>query len=204
MRAFRAALTASVTIALTVALWPVTAAAGDDDHLVSTSAYAVAQADGQVSTVADVDRRRTRSDIVRADNVAVAYAHCTDCRSLAVAFQIVFASRRATDIVADNTAVAVNDHCDRCVSQAFAAQFIVASDGKLSLTADGVRQLNEVRQRLRRLAADPPSPAVVDAVVTGLIAQVADVLSTDLRTRVDVHRHRSSQLGTAPPAEAGT
>ncbi len=204
MRAFRAALTASVTAVLTVALWPVTAAAGDDDHLISTSAYAVAQSDGQLSTSTDVDRRRTHSDTVRADNVAVAYAHCTDCRSLAVSIQVVFASGRPDDIVADNTAVAVNDHCVRCVSQAFAAQFIVASDGRLSLTADGVRQLNDIRRQLRRLAADPPPPAVVDATVSDLIAQVTGVLSTDLRTRVDVHRHRSSDVGTAPPTEDET
>jgi putative peptide zinc metalloprotease protein len=58
-------------------------------------------------------------------NEAIAYANCTDCSSLAAAFQVVYIVGQANIIVPINTAVAANYDCERCKTHAIADQLVV-------------------------------------------------------------------------------
>ena len=57
-------------------------------------------------------------------NEAYAIADCTDCTTVAVAFQVIFVIGQADTIVPENIAMAVNYSCDGCTTVALAVQLI--------------------------------------------------------------------------------
>jgi putative peptide zinc metalloprotease protein len=66
----------------------------------------------------------TDSGPVDTRNQAYALASCTDCRTLAVAFQVVLVVGYAQVVTPLNAAVAVNYDCDACVTHALAVQLV--------------------------------------------------------------------------------
>ncbi len=81
-------------------------------------------------------------DTVAQRNEAYALASCSDCRTVAVAFQVVLVVGQADVVVPQNAAVAVNYACVRCVTQALATQLVVTLPARLSPDAEA--QLAEV------------------------------------------------------------
>jgi putative peptide zinc metalloprotease protein len=59
-------------------------------------------------------------------NEAHAYASCTDCAAVAVAFQVVLIMDNAQVVVPQNLAVAANYDCTRCVTAALANQLVLS------------------------------------------------------------------------------
>ncbi|WP_156399892.1 hypothetical protein [Phycicoccus sp. Soil748] len=64
-------------------------------------------------------------------NEAYALASCTDCQTVAVAFQVVVIIGDAHVVVPENIAAAVNYNCVQCVTQALATQLVVTLSGPL-------------------------------------------------------------------------
>ncbi|MFH5821425.1 hypothetical protein [Georgenia sp. AZ-5] len=64
-------------------------------------------------------------------NEAYALASCTDCRTVAVAFQVVLVVGQADVVVPQNLAAAVNYSCVECVTHALATQLVVTLAGPL-------------------------------------------------------------------------
>jgi putative peptide zinc metalloprotease protein len=58
-------------------------------------------------------------------NEAYALASCTDCTTVAVAFQVVLVVGQSDVVTPINVAVAANDGCVRCVTTALAVQLVV-------------------------------------------------------------------------------
>ncbi len=75
-------------------------------------------------------------DTVLDRNEAYALASCSDCRTVAVAFQVVLVVGQADVVVPQNAAVAVNYACVRCVTQALATQLVVTLPASLSPDAE--------------------------------------------------------------------
>jgi len=92
--------------------------------------------------------------VVENQNAAVAYASCTDCRTVAIAIQIVFIAGDADVVSPENVAIAINDGCVACETLAAAYQFVFGTGELMRLTADGRRQINEIRKALRELGRD--------------------------------------------------
>src|SRR6476661_2193923 len=65
-------------------------------------------------------------------NEAYAFASCTDCRTVAVAFQVVLLAGHVDVVVPQNLSGAVNYACVRCVTQALATQLVVSVPGELT------------------------------------------------------------------------
>ncbi|MGA8979934.1 MAG: hypothetical protein WB473_12560 [Pedococcus sp.] len=65
-------------------------------------------------------------------NEAYAFASCTGCQAVAVAFQVVVIVGDAHVVVPENIAAAVNYNCVQCVTQAIATQLVVTLSGPLS------------------------------------------------------------------------
>jgi putative peptide zinc metalloprotease protein len=79
-------------------------------------------------------------------NEAYALASCTDCRTVAVAFQVVLLVGSVDVVVPQNLSVAVNYACVECVTYALATQLVVSlPDG---LSEAGVAELAEVWSEL--------------------------------------------------------
>jgi len=68
-------------------------------------------------------------------NTAYAAASCTDCRTVAVAFQAVFVVGYAQVVTPVNSAVAVNYNCNTCSTNALAIQLAVTLTRSLSESA---------------------------------------------------------------------
>ena len=62
--------------------------------------------------------RHVMSDVVTETNAAVAYNSCTDCASVAIAFEIVLVEGDPSVVSPTNVAIAYNQDCTACVAVA--------------------------------------------------------------------------------------
>ena len=74
-------------------------------------------------------------DTVLNTNEAYAFASCTGCRTVAVAFQVVLISGQADVVVPQNLSAAVNYACVECLTFALATQLVVSVPGELDAAA---------------------------------------------------------------------
>ncbi|MFP5220007.1 MAG: hypothetical protein ACLGIG_09775 [Actinomycetes bacterium] len=103
------------------------AAPGSGDN----QALAVGTTDG--GTVYDVAFALVWADgDVTSSNEAYAFASCTDCTTVAVAFQVVLVVGESSVAVPQNLAAAVNWSCVECVTHALASQLVLTLPDDLS------------------------------------------------------------------------
>ena len=93
-------------------------------------------------------------------NEAHAYASCSDCVAVAVAFQVVLVMDGARVIVPQNLAVAANYQCYRCITAAIASQLVLSLPGEPG--EEDLRALGEVWNRLIHFATRITSYSVTD------------------------------------------
>src|SRR5581483_2930438 len=80
---------------------------------------------------------RATGDTVANQNIALAYASCTSCKTVAIAFQVVLITGDPSTVTPVNEAVAVNYQCTLCSTMAEAVQFVVSTPGPVTFTAEG-------------------------------------------------------------------
>ena len=86
-------------------------------------------------------------------NVAYAYASCTDCRTVAVAVQVVVLEGPVTDFRPANAAVAVNDSCLRCQTYAYGHQVVLSAGRMVELSADAEQRVDQLDHQMDQVAA---------------------------------------------------
>jgi putative peptide zinc metalloprotease protein len=129
-------------------------------------------------------------DDVLSTNEAYALASCRDCRTVAVAFQVVLVLGSVDVVVPQNYAVAANYNCLECVTYALATQLVVSVPGPLDDAA---------RQEL----------AAIWAELQAFGAAIEDVPLADLRARLSEFESRILEVvqrstGVEPATEDGT
>jgi putative peptide zinc metalloprotease protein len=92
-------------------------------------------------------------------NEAWAVASCSNCRTVAVAFQSIFVLGDADVVTPQNIAVAVNYDCQRCETQAIAMQLIATltstpSDEAMSRLEEVWDDLEGLEENIRELSLD--------------------------------------------------
>src|SRR5215212_1341224 len=96
--------------------------------------------------------RHVMGDVVDQTNGAVAYASCTDCAAVAIAFEIVLVESNPDVVTPTNVAIAINENCEMCVAVAEAYQFVLGTGGgPAHFDAEGSRILSEIRRELHSL-----------------------------------------------------
>jgi putative peptide zinc metalloprotease protein len=105
-------------------------------------------------------------------NEAHAYASCSDCVAVAVAFQVVLIMDDAQVIAPQNLAVAANYECYRCITAAIANQLVLSLPGEPA--EEQLRALGEVWGRLLELAGTITS-RTLDDVATQLESFKAEI-----------------------------
>ena len=172
---------------------PLPPAEGDNQAL------AVATADGSVRYDVAFALVWADGDEVLNVNEAHAYASCTDCVAVAVAFQVVLIMDDAHVVVPQNLAVAANYDCYRCITAAIADQLVLSVDDP---GEDQLRTLGEVWGRLVDFAhrITSYSLAEVDAQLEGFKAEIISILGDAVT--VDA-KASAVPTGSATPA-AGT
>ena len=109
----------------------------------------------------------TDDDPVLNVNEAYAFASCSDCVTVAVAFQVVVIVGSADVVVPQNLSAAVNYECFQCITAAIASQLVVTVD-----SLPGVEQqiaLAEVWEEIAAFADTIPTLPLAD-----VIAQLED------------------------------
>lgn len=177
-RTARILLAFTVTAALLLA--PTAAGASDDNVVVATNETA-----GAAVSAASVQYRIVPNGVVDEQNLAYAAARCTDCQTLATAFQLVLVTREFRTFVPRNEAFAANVECDTCLTWATAKQIIVVSDGPATLTGAGHQRMAALEDRLLALEADLPSLTLggLLAELDSAFAELLDIASTEIRSR---------------------
>lgn len=141
-------------------------------------------------------------------NLAFARATCTDCQTLAVAFQVSIYRRGASQVTPQNAAVAVNAGCLRCLTAAWAVQYVIPVNDMSQIPPEVARLAREMDAALREIEGVRPSSDVDVAAAIGRIQAVkadfkefAEYLreSLDRRTESD-----SPSPSLTPPPESPT
>ena len=175
----RRLLALAVLVPLSVALFasPAAADTGDDN-----SAVAVNTEDGASIFRLAFAVRQVANGVIDETNSAYALASCTDCQTIALAFQVVLATADVDVAVPENRAVAYNDQCAECVTYASAMQVVLGFDGPVRFTAEGRQRLAALRQSLRGLEERAPGLTVqqLNAEVQAAKAELIAILDQEL------------------------
>ncbi|MDO9495312.1 MAG: hypothetical protein Q7J48_06395, partial [Nocardioides sp.] len=109
-------------------------------------------------------------------NEAHAYASCTDCVTVAVAFQVVMIMDDAQVVVPQNLAVAANYDCLRCITAAIASQLVLSVGAEPG--EDKLLRLGEVWGRLTQFARNITSYSLTEitAMLDGFQAEIVAIM----------------------------
>jgi putative peptide zinc metalloprotease protein len=193
---------AALAVALGLAIGAPAAAQADN------SAIAINTKDGSSVFKFAFAIRHVAGDVVDETNTAVAYSQCTDCRTTAIAIEIVLVSGSPSTYAPVNQAVAVNYQCTLCNTFAAAYQFVVQGSGPMHFTHDAMWQLKKIRKAIRGLEDQQLDPFQLQAALDPLIQQLQDVLATGLVSGpVDGDENDNQDQGNsgerAPPHQGG-
>src|SRR4051812_6114974 len=119
---------------------PTAASAGDN------AAIAVNTKDGTTVFKVAFAIRHVMGDVVDQTNGAVAYASCTDCAAVAIAFEIVLVEGDPSTVTPTNVAIAINDNCDTCVAVAEANRSALGPAGPAPSDPGAKRTLRAIRR----------------------------------------------------------
>jgi putative peptide zinc metalloprotease protein len=143
--------------------------------------------------------RRTMKDVVDNSNAAVAYASCTDCRTVAVSFQVLLVGGDPSTVTPTNLALAINQNCTSCDTAAFAYQFVLGEPGPLHFTAEGNQRIAALRKHLRDLETTVLTDDQLAAALDAASAELRDILANQV---VAVGKPASDAPAAAPGATA--
>jgi putative peptide zinc metalloprotease protein len=138
-------------------------------------------------------------------NEAYAFASCTGCRTVAVAFQVVLLVGSVPVVVPQNLSGAVNYACVQCVTYALAQQLVVSLPGPLSDKA--ATDLAAVWARVAEFARhleDVPLSEIRDRLA-GFESQILAVVRQDAGNgTAPAQESAADQTGADSTAPAGT
>jgi putative peptide zinc metalloprotease protein len=181
---------------------PTAAYAGDN------AAIAVNTKDGTTVFKVAFAIRHVMGDVVDQTNGAVAYSSCTDCASVAVAFEIVLVEGDPSTVTPTNVAIAFNENCDTCVAVAEAYQFVLGTGGIVHFDSEGNRILSEIRRELHSLRKEDLTLEQLQAKLDDIAARMADVLRNHLvpvgNTKKDAETETTSTPTTTTTPETTT
>ncbi|MEX0789556.1 MAG: hypothetical protein WD178_02130 [Actinomycetota bacterium] len=117
--------------------------------------------------------------VIDETNIAISYASCEGCQTVAVAIQIVLVSSNPESVTPENVAIAINEECASCETMASAYQFVVGTGDKIKLDREGREQIGQIRKAFYDLAveADEGSLSVeqIEARLIPLVEQIKTV-----------------------------
>lgn len=126
------------------------------------------------------DVHRTVNDVVDETNVAISYASCESCQTVALAIQIVLVASDATTVTPQNVAIAINEECTTCETMASAYQFVIGVGGPLKIDSQGRRTIARVRNAFlelgRQIEAGELTAAEIEQKIVALVADIENVI----------------------------
>lgn len=149
--------------------------------------------------------RYVTGEVVDQTNAAVAVASCEECRTVAIAIQVLIVQTDPSIVTPENLALAVNVDCSLCETFALAYQLVLGDGTRLRFTDEGHRQIAEIREALRDLRDQDLSGAELDARADVLVDRLRGVLATELvgvgRPADPTELAREPEQAAQPPAD---
>lgn len=125
--------------------------------------------------------RRVMAGAVDTDNAAVAVSSCSDCRTIAVAIQVVLIFSDPDVVTTDNLALALNVECPSCETMALAYQYVLTTDGPVHFTADGNKAIQDILKQINEIGSNEElALEEIDAQIGALVDQLYAVVDTEL------------------------
>jgi len=144
-------------------------------------------------------------DKVDQRNEAYAFARCTGCRSVAVAFQVVLIVGHSEVIQPANAAVALSYACNSCVTHAVAVQFVatLSREPSPSVLAELTLLESQVEQSRPWIASLPTEQ--IYALLLAVRTRVLQILASDRDDApIATTTAATSDKGTAPAVTDAT
>lgn len=176
---------------------PTAANAGGGDN----AAISVNTKDGTTVFKVAFAIRKVMGDVVDQTNGAVAYASCTDCAAVAIAFEIVLVEGSPSTVTPTNVAIAINENCQTCVAVAEAYQFVLGTGGLVHFDNEGNKILADIRKQLHSLKKQDLTIDQLQAMLDDIAARIAEVLANHL---VPVPGKKTGQQETTTSATTTT
>jgi putative peptide zinc metalloprotease protein len=123
---------------------------------------------------------QTAADTVDSTNVAAAVASCSDCTTVAIAFEGVLVAGNPSTFDPTNLALAYNVNCSGCTTVAEAYQSVVQTSTRVRITGEGRREIAAVRHELDALRTQDLSYDEIVARVAALEQRFAAVLHNEV------------------------
>jgi putative peptide zinc metalloprotease protein len=142
---------------------------------------------------------RASGDVVDNSNAAVAFASCTDCQTVAIAIEVVLILDNPNVITPTNLALAYNYECTDCETLASAFQYVLSTGGPVHFTAEGNREIAQIRYELEQLRkCDTCSIEEIEAKAEELFARLEEVIKTQLVPAGNSGKTPSGGTSTSP------
>jgi putative peptide zinc metalloprotease protein len=151
------------------------------------AAVAINEEDGSSLFKFAFSLTKVTGDVVDNENAAVAYASCENCRTTAIAIQIVLVVGSPSTVTPKNYAISLNENCTLCQTFATAFQFVIGvEDASVGLTRQGERELRQIIREFKGLKREQYTLEEFHAKTQAL----GDRLRTVLKTQLVSKRHR--------------
>jgi putative peptide zinc metalloprotease protein len=144
------------------------------------TAVAVNTKDGATRIKVSFRVVKVKGDVVDQGNAAVAVASCTDCRTIAIAWQLVLVESDPSVVTPTNLALAINIECTDCQTLASAYQWVVGTDGNVRLSDEAKRALAEMRRRLQEILRSDLSIEEIQARLDELAEEFEQLMAAEL------------------------
>lgn len=144
------------------------------------AAIAINNEDGSSLFRFAFDIHRTMNSVIDETNIAISYASCEGCQTVAVAIQIVLVSSDPDSIVPENVAIAINEECTSCETMASAYQFVVGTGDNIKLDKEGRKQIKDIRKAFYDLAKDAEAGGLTNAEIEARLIPLVEQIKTVL------------------------
>lgn len=136
---------------------------------------------------------------VDSTNAAVAYASCTECKTVAAAIQVVLVSGDVDSATPQNLAIAINYDCTECETLAAAFQFVYGDGQELQFTDAGKARLRELKKQFHDLKhREDLTLAELAVEIARIAAEVQLVVETETEVK------KAKEQATTTSTTAGT
>ena len=169
---------------------PAAAAMAEDNKVT-----AVNETDGAQIFQLSIDLRRITEGPVIDQNIAQVYSSCEDCRTIAIAVQVLLLMEDIRQVVPVNLAESINYECTRCESLAYAGQLVLSTGGKVRLTGEARKRIAEIEDALNALSS---SDATLFEIYAEIDRLVDDLKQTVVSGLVPVGNKRDRQQAGEP------
>lgn len=137
--------------------------------------------DNAVRTRARVAIAHSPGDTVANQNVAVARATCTGCRTAAAAIQVVLIEGNPSTVTPANAAVALNESCNSCQTFAYANQVVFSPHARVKIGDAAEEQIEAIDEQAANVVASNETTDQMTSDLDGLTARLTALVQAEIQ-----------------------